>query len=101
MAFRAGGASTTPESRPVTGYDWSPGRQLRTDAKWPGTPRGSGRTLNPVSLDALVPTGLRQSPVGVVMLDTELQIAWVNEAAERLIGGPPATGWARRRVGEV
>src|SRR5260221_5066346 len=45
--------------------------------------------------------GLMQSPVGAVMLDTELRIVLVNEAAERLIGGPPATGWAGRRLGEV
>jgi PAS domain S-box-containing protein len=57
--------------------------------------------LNPVSLDALIPTGLMQSPVGVVVFDTELRIAWVNETAERLIGGPPATEWAGRRLGEV
>jgi Stage II sporulation protein E (SpoIIE)/PAS fold/GAF domain len=64
-------------------------------------PSGFERTLNPVSSDALTPMGLMQSPVGVIMLDTELQIARVNEAAERLIGGPPATGWAGRRLGEV
>jgi PAS domain S-box-containing protein len=45
--------------------------------------------------------GLMQGPVGVVVFDTELRIAWVNEAAERLIGGPPAAGWAGRRLGEV
>src|SRR5260221_13272296 len=45
--------------------------------------------------------GLMQSPVGAVMLDTELRIVWVNEAAERLIGGPPAAGWAGRWLGEV
>jgi PAS domain-containing protein len=66
----------------------------------PATPRGSERALNPVSLDALTPTGLRQAPVGIVMFDTERRIAWVNEAAERLIGGPPlrdgpGVGWAR------
>jgi len=65
------------------------------------TPSGFERTLNPVSLDALILMGLMQSPVGVVMFDTELQIVWVNEAADRLIGGPSATGWAGRRLGEV
>jgi Stage II sporulation protein E (SpoIIE)/PAS fold/GAF domain len=59
------------------------------------------RTLNPVSLDALVPMGLMQSPVSVVMFDTELRIVWVNEPAERLPGGPPATEWAGCRLGEV
>src|SRR5260221_9342236 len=68
----------------------------------PTTPSGFERTLNPVSLDALIPMGLMQAPeVGAVMLDTELRIVWVNEAAERLIGGPPAAGWAGRWLGEV
>jgi GAF domain-containing protein len=67
----------------------------------PATPSGFEQTLNPVSLDALIPKGLKQTPVGAVVFDTELQIAWVNEAAERFIGGPPATGWAGRRLGEV
>jgi PAS domain S-box-containing protein len=67
----------------------------------PATPSGFERTLNPVSLDALIPMGLVQSPVGIVMFDTELRIAWVNEAAERMIGGPPAGGWPGRRLGEV
>src|SRR5260221_7137341 len=65
------------------------------------TPSRFERTLNPVSLDALIPMGLMQSPVGVVMFDTELRVVWVNEPAERLIGGPPVTGWAGRRLGEV
>src|SRR5258708_7443560 len=43
--------------------------------------------------------GMMQAPVSVVVFDTELRIAWVNETAERLIGGPPAAGWARRRLG--
>jgi hypothetical protein len=67
----------------------------------PTTPSGFERTLNPVSLDALIPTGLMQSPVSIVVFDTELRIAWVNEAAEHLIGGPPATGWPGRRLGEA
>src|SRR5215469_7266918 len=67
----------------------------------PATPSGLKRALNPVSLDALIPMGLMQSPVGVVMLDTELRIVWVNEAAERLTGGPPATEWAGHRLGGV
>ena len=45
--------------------------------------------------------GLMQGPVGIVVLDTELRIVWINEAAERLIGGPPAAGWPGRRLGEV
>jgi PAS domain-containing protein len=67
----------------------------------PATPRGLERTLNPVSPNALVPMGLMQSPAGVIMFDTELRIVWVNEAAERLTGGPPATEWAGCRLGEV
>jgi PAS domain S-box-containing protein len=42
-----------------------------------------------------------QSPVSIVVFDTELRIAWVNQAAERLIGGPPAAGWPGHRLGEV
>src|SRR5258708_33254532 len=45
--------------------------------------------------------GMMRAPVSVVVFDTELRIAWVNETAERLIGGPPAAGWAGRRLGEV
>jgi PAS domain S-box-containing protein len=45
--------------------------------------------------------GLMQSPLSVVMFDTELRIVWVNQAAERLGDGIPATGWAGRRIGEV
>src|SRR5258708_23882603 len=45
--------------------------------------------------------GLMQSPAGIVVFAPELRIAWVNETAERLIGGPPAAGWAGRRLGEV
>jgi hypothetical protein len=45
--------------------------------------------------------GLMQFPVGVVLFDTELRIVGVNEAAERLTGGPPATEWAGRRLGQV
>src|SRR5258708_38824321 len=45
--------------------------------------------------------GFMQVPVGVVVFDTELRIVEVNEAAERLTGGPPATEWAGRRLGEV
>src|SRR5260370_15868651 len=63
-------------------------------------PSGFEGTLDPVALDALLPLGLVQFPVGVVVFDTELRIAWVNETAERLIGGPPAAGWAGRRLGE-
>jgi PAS domain S-box-containing protein len=57
--------------------------------------------LNPASLNALIPAGLMQVPVGVVVFDTELRIVGVNEAAERLTGGPPAMEWAGRRLGEV
>src|SRR5260221_9512668 len=45
--------------------------------------------------------GMMRAPVSVVVFDTELRIAWVNEPAERLTGGPPATEWAGRRLGEV
>src|SRR6516162_7616720 len=42
-----------------------------------------------------------QVPAGVVIFDTELRIVGVNEAAERLTCGPPATAWAGRRLGDV
>jgi hypothetical protein len=45
--------------------------------------------------------GLMQSPFCVVIFDTQLRIAWANEAAGRLGDGIPATGWAGRRLGEV
>jgi hypothetical protein len=58
-------------------------------------------TVDPVTLDALIPMGLTQSPLDVVMFDTELRIVWVNQAAKRLGDGIPATGWPGRRLGEV
>src|SRR5260370_40994235 len=45
--------------------------------------------------------GLAQSPLGVVMFDTGLRVAWVNQAAECLSDGIPAAGWPGRRLGEV
>src|SRR5258708_4004551 len=67
----------------------------------PTIPGGLERTLDPASLPALIPMGLMQVPVGVVVFDTELRIVWVNEPAERLTGGPPATEWTGRRLGRV
>jgi hypothetical protein len=64
-------------------------------------PRWEG-TLDPVTLGALIRlAGLVQSPLGVVIVDTELRIAWANEAAGRLSDGIVATAWAGRRLGEV
>jgi PAS domain S-box-containing protein len=57
--------------------------------------------LNPASPNALIPMGFMQVPVGIVVFDTELRIVRVNEPAERLAGGPPASEWAGRRLGEV
>ena len=57
--------------------------------------------LNPASPDELIPAGLLQVPAGVVIFDTELRIVALNEAAERLACGLPATEWARRRLGDV
>jgi PAS domain S-box-containing protein len=55
-----------------------------------------------ITLDPLIRlAGLRQSPLGVVIFDTELRIAWANQAAGRLGGGMSATAWAGRRLGEV
>jgi Stage II sporulation protein E (SpoIIE)/PAS fold len=58
--------------------------------------------LDTVILDALIrPAGLAQSPLGAIIFDTELRIAWANEAAERSGDGMPATKWPGRRIGEV
>ena len=61
-----------------------------------------GGTLDPVTLGALTRSaGLCRSPLGVVIVDTDLRIAWANQAAGRLGDGMPATAWAGRRLGEV
>src|SRR5260370_1251996 len=57
--------------------------------------------MEPVSLDGLIPMGLVQSALGVVMFDAELRVVWVNEAAVGLSGGAAAGRWAGRRLGEV
>lgn len=59
------------------------------------------RTLNPVSLNALIPAGLMQLPVGIIVFDTELRVAWVNQAAERLDGFRLVSRWRGRGPGEV
>ena len=55
--------------------------------------------MGPTGLRALPQMGLMQAPVGVIMLDAELRVVWVNAAAERLSagrpGGGPGGGWAR------
>jgi hypothetical protein len=57
--------------------------------------------VEPVIVDALIQMGLAQSPLGLVVLDTELRIVWANEAAERIGDGRPATGWPGDRLGDV
>jgi len=57
--------------------------------------------LNPAYPDELIPAGLMQVPAGVVIFDTELRIVGLNEAAERLAGGPPATAWAGQRLRDM
>ena len=57
--------------------------------------------LGRAGLRALPQLGLMQAPVGVVMLDAELRVVWVNAAAERLSAGRPAGGWPGWRLGEV
>src|SRR5215469_697447 len=65
-------------------------------------PDGMGGTLDPVTLGALTRSaGLIRSPLGVVIVDTDLRIAWANQAAGGLGDGTPATAWAGRRLGEV
>jgi PAS domain-containing protein len=64
--------------------------------------RRSGGALDPVTLEALTQSaGLVRSPLGAVVFDTELQIVWVNQAAERLGNSLPAAAWPGRRLGEV
>jgi hypothetical protein len=57
--------------------------------------------LGRIALRELPQMGLMQAPSGVVIVDTELRIAWANQAAGRLGDGIPATAWAGRRLGEV
>jgi serine phosphatase RsbU (regulator of sigma subunit) len=42
-----------------------------------------------------------QSPLGVVVFDSELRIAWANQAAGRIGDGLPAARWPGHRLGEV
>jgi hypothetical protein len=62
-----------------------------------------GLTEIPGSLtsDALAPIGLGQSPFCMVIFDTELRIAWANEAANGLGDDVSAAQWPGRRLGEV
>jgi Stage II sporulation protein E (SpoIIE)/PAS fold/GAF domain len=65
-------------------------------------PGGGERTLDPVTLDALIQSaGLMQYTLGAVIVGTDLRIAWANEAAERIGDGQSATAWPGRRLGEV
>src|SRR5260370_14376933 len=57
--------------------------------------------MAPVIVDGLIPMGLVQSRLGVVMLDAELRVVWVNEAAVRLRGGTSAGRWTGRWLGGV
>jgi len=51
---------------------------------------------------ALTPMGLRQSPsCMVIIFDSELRIAWANEAANRLGDDVAVPDWPGRRLGEV
>jgi hypothetical protein len=58
--------------------------------------------VDPITLDELIRAAeLMQSPLGVIVFDTELRIAWANQPA-RLIGdGVPAARWPGRRLDEV
>jgi hypothetical protein len=58
--------------------------------------------LDSITLDALIRSAeLTQSPLGVIVVDTELHIAWANRAAGLIGDGLPAARWAGRRLGEV
>jgi hypothetical protein len=67
------------------------------------TPYPGGLMEIPGSLtsDALTPMGLGQSPFCMVILDTQMRIAWANEAANRLGDGIPTAQWPGRRLGEA
>ena len=67
------------------------------------TPRLGQLKKIPGSLtpETLTPMGLKQSPSCIVIFDTELRVAWANEAANRLGYGIPAAQWPGRRLGEV
>jgi hypothetical protein len=67
------------------------------------TPYPGGLKEIPGSLtsDALAPMGLGQSPFCMVIFDTELRVAWANEAANGLGGDILAAQWPGRRLGEV
>jgi Stage II sporulation protein E (SpoIIE)/PAS fold/GAF domain len=59
-------------------------------------------SLDLITLDALIRSAeMMQSPLGVVVFDTELRIVWANQAAGRMSDGPPAARWPGRRLGEV
>jgi serine phosphatase RsbU (regulator of sigma subunit) len=59
-------------------------------------------TLDPITLDALIRSAeLMPSPLGVVVFDTELRIAWANQAAGLIGDGLPAAQWPGRRLDEV
>jgi len=58
--------------------------------------------LDPVTRGPLIQmAGLAQSPLGVLIVDAGLRIAWVNQAAERLGDGRPAAAWAGCRLRDV
>jgi GAF domain-containing protein len=60
-----------------------------------------GGILDAVTMDALILMGLMQSPLGVVVFDTEQRIIWAKEEAMRLQGGRPHGRWPGRRLDEV
>jgi hypothetical protein len=51
--------------------------------------------------DALIANVLQQSPISVLIFDTELRIVWANAAAERSMTGVPPHHWPGRRLAEV
>ena len=58
--------------------------------------------LDPITLDALIRSAeLMQSPLGVIVFDAELRIAWANRAAGLIGDGLPAARWPGRRLGDV
>jgi diguanylate cyclase (GGDEF)-like protein len=67
------------------------------------TPRPGELQEIPGSLtsDALATIGLGQFPFCMVIFDTELRIAWANEAANGLGDEIAAARWPGRRLGEV
>jgi serine phosphatase RsbU (regulator of sigma subunit) len=58
--------------------------------------------VDAITLDELIRSAeLMQSPLGVIVFDTELRIAWANQPAGLIGDGLPAARWPGHRLDEV